>query len=138
VRVPLPVTILAALALAACAGTATPTSGPPTTAASPAATAPASAAQSAAAITCGATGTGTAATIANFAFSPNPVGVASSGFVTWTNNDTTTHTVTFDNGPDCGRVAVGANVTAQFSAPGTYAYHCSIHTSMKGSVTVTG
>jgi len=127
VRVPLPMTLGAAaalLVLTACGGgSPTPTGGGPT---------------SATAIQCGVGSGGTAATIANFAFSPNPVTVSSGGTATWTNNDSTAHTVTFDSGPNCGNVAAGASVTATFSVPGTYAYHCTIHSSMKGSVTVSG
>jgi plastocyanin len=126
VRVPLPLTFFAAaalLGLAACGGgSSTPTGGSPT---------------SGTAVKCGGSG-GTAATIQNFAFSPASATVSSGATVTWTNNDSTTHTVTFDSGPDCGRVAAGASVSAQFSVPGTYTYHCSIHSSMKGSVTVSG
>lgn len=131
-RVPLPLTVLAAIALAACGGSSTPTAGGTGT------PAPGAATPTPAAIVCAATGSGTAATIANFAFAPSPVTVSSGGFATWTNNDSTTHTVTFDSGPDCGNVAAGASVTVAFNAPGTYPYHCSIHSSMKGSVTVGG
>ena len=136
-RVSLPLTLLAVIALAACGGgtaaTATPGGGSatPTPAGGAATPTPA-------AVVCGATGTGTAATIANFAFAPNPATVSSGGLITWTNNDTTAHTVTFDSGPDCGNVAGGSAVTVQFNQPGTYPYHCTIHTSMKGSVTVNG
>jgi len=140
VRVPLPVTFLAVIALAACGGgspTAQPTSAATGTPAGATGT-PAGATATAAAIVCAATGSGTAATIADFAFAPNPVTVSSGGFATWTNNDSTAHTVTFDSGPDCGNVAAGASVTVGFNAPGTYPYHCSIHSSMKGSVTVGG
>ena len=142
-RVPLPFTLMAAVALvslAACGGGASPTpTGGGTAAPSSASAAPTGAGTApASAIQCGAGSGGTAATIANFAFAPNPVTVSSGGNATWSNKDTTTHTVTFDSGPDCGRVAAGASVSVQFSAPGTYAYHCSIHPSMKGSVTVSG
>lgn len=74
--------------------------------------------------------------IAGFKFTPDPTTASAGGTVTWTNADSATHTVTFDNGPDCGQVATGASVTATFSAPGTYAYHCTIHSKMKGTVTV--
>jgi plastocyanin len=148
VRVPLPVTFLAVIALAACGGgsptvaptsvaTGTPAGATGTPAGATATLAGASA--TAAAIVCAASGSGTAATIADFAFAPNPVTVSSGGFATWTNNDSTTHTVTFDSGPDCGNVAGGGgSVTVAFNVAGTYPYHCSIHTSMKGSVTVGG
>jgi plastocyanin len=89
------------------------------------------------AITCNASGSGTAVAISNFAFNPASANVAVNGFVTWTNSDSTTHTVTFDSGPDCGSVnASGGTQTAQFTAAGTYAYHCKIHPSMKGTIVV--
>ena len=124
-RVPLTFGAIVALALVTgCGGggsTASPTRG---------------ATQAAAAITCNASGSGTAVAIANFAFNPASADVSANGFVTWSNSDTATHTVTFDNGPDCGTVAGGANTTAQFSAAGSYSYHCKIHPSMKGTIVV--
>ncbi len=74
--------------------------------------------------------------IADFAFGPSGATTAVGGTVTWTNADGATHTVTFNDGPDCGRLSGGATVSATFSAPGTYAYHCDIHSSMRGSVVV--
>jgi plastocyanin len=75
--------------------------------------------------------------IVSFAFNPASSSVATNGFVTWTNTAGITHTVTFDNGPDCGSVSSGGGtVTAQFTAPGSYAYHCMIHPSMKGTIVV--
>lgn len=88
------------------------------------------------AIACNATGTGTPVAIADFSFNPASVTVAVNGFVTWTNSDSATHTVTFDSGPNCGNAASGATQTAQFTVAGTYPYHCAIHSSMKGSVIV--
>ena len=89
------------------------------------------------AISCNASGSGTAVSIANFSFSPASANVAVGGFVTWTNNDSTTHTVTFDSGPNCGSVSSGGGThTAQFTVAGSYAYHCSIHPSMKGTIVV--
>jgi len=96
--------------------------------------APASAA-AAAAPTCGGS-SGQAVGIANFSFSPGTISVSSGSTVTWTNSDSATHTVTFDNGPDCGQVASGSSVTASLSGPGSYSYHCKIHPQMKGTVTV--
>jgi plastocyanin len=78
---------------------------------------------------------GTAVSIANFAFNPADVTVKVGQSVTWTNNDTTTHTVTgadFDSGP----LAPGATYSHTFATAGTFDYHCSIHTSMTGKVTV--
>lgn len=74
--------------------------------------------------------------IANFAFNPQNVSVAVGANVTWTNTDTGTHTVTFDAGPDCGLVNTGQSLSRTFDTAGSFAYHCAIHTSMKGTVVV--
>jgi plastocyanin len=77
-------------------------------------------------------------TIHNFAFSPASVTVAPGTTVTWTNNDSTAHTVTADsgNGPKSGQLQQGQTYSFTFSQAGTYAYHCSIHPEMKATVTV--
>ena len=57
--------------------------------------------------------------------------------VTWTNNDDATHTVTADDGSfDSGFLNQGQTWSYTFTTPGTYAYHCSIHPWMKGTVIV--
>ena len=62
--------------------------------------------------------------------------------VTWTNNDIAAHTVTADNTTggtavfDSSNMAPGATFTYNFTAPGTYTYHCSYHAWMKGTVVV--
>ena len=59
--------------------------------------------------------------------------------VTWTNSDGTTHTVTADGGAfDSGHLADGATFQFTFKAAGVFPYHCSIHSSMNGTITVTG
>ena len=73
--------------------------------------------------------------IDNFAFSPPVVKIAAGGSVTWTNADTTTHTVTFSDSSQT--LSHGATYTKTFATPGTYAYHCNIHPSMTGTVEVT-
>jgi plastocyanin len=84
------------------------------------------------------------------AFTPNPITIslasATGGVVKWTNNDQnsgvyggtgTTHDITADNGSfTSGNMAPGATFETTL-AVGTYAYHCSIHPTMKGTVTVT-
>ena len=55
------------------------------------------------------------------------------------NKDGVAHTVTADDGSF--DVKVGAGSTATFTAPataGTYQFHCKIHSSMHGTLTVTG
>jgi len=84
-------------------------------------------------------GSGQAVTIKGFAFDPASISVTVGTTVTWTNEDGTAHTVTFDSGGvDSGHLATGATYSRTFDAPGTFAYHCAIHPSMTGTVTVTG
>ncbi len=80
-------------------------------------------------------------TIQNYAFSPSSitvvVGVNST--VTWTNTDSVSHTVTADGGAfNSPILSSGQTFTYTFSTPGTFSYHCSIHTYMKGTVIVKG
>lgn len=69
-------------------------------------------------------------------FSPNQAAVAVGDTVTWTWGGSASHNVTFDDGPASATQASGTYKRA-FSAPGTYAYHCTIHgASMSGSIAV--
>ena len=78
-----------------------------------------------------------AVTISNFAFSPASLTVAVGTTVTWTNMDTTTHTVTSNTGAfDSGNFAPNATYSHTFTSAGTYAYHCTIHPSMLGTIIV--
>jgi plastocyanin len=85
-----------------------------------------------------AVGTGqVAVSIAGFAFSPQAVTVSKGATVTWTNNDSTTHTITSDNGIwDSGEVAPGKTFSRTFNDTGTFPYHCIIHVTMKAQVVV--
>ncbi|HEY9712347.1 MAG TPA: cupredoxin family copper-binding protein, partial [Chroococcales cyanobacterium] len=79
-------------------------------------------------------------TIQNFAFSPADITVKKGTAVTWTNGDSVTHTVTetdSQTGPNSGDLAPGKSYSFTFDTAGTYHYHCSIHTEMTGTVTVT-
>ena len=76
-------------------------------------------------------------TIQDFAFGPGSISVAVGSTVTWTNQDSVSHTVTADDGSfDSGRLAQGATFSQTFDTPGTYTYHCAIHPSMTGTITV--
>jgi plastocyanin len=82
-------------------------------------------------------GGATAVSVKDFAFNPATASVPTGSKVTWTNNDTTAHTVTFDDGSaDSGNVAPAATFDHTFTTAGTFAYHCTIHSQMKGTVTV--
>ncbi len=125
------------LTLAACGGTstgatptaaptATPTTAPtatptPTLAAPTPTTAPSS---------------GNSVSIMNFSFNPKSLTVKVGTKVTWTNNDSVTHTVTADNGAFDSPVESGSTFSFTFTKPGTYAYHCSIHPSMTATIIV--
>jgi plastocyanin len=75
--------------------------------------------------------------IKNFAFSPASVSAKPGDTVTWTNNDSVAHTVTATDGSfDTGAIDPGKSASITFSAAGTFAYRCSIHPSMTGSVKV--
>jgi plastocyanin len=76
-------------------------------------------------------------TIKNFAFSPNPITVKTGTTLTVVNDDTITHTLTADNGAfDTGDLAGGRRARLTLDRPGTYTYHCQIHTFMTGTVRV--
>ncbi len=76
--------------------------------------------------------------ISGFAFSPATMTISVGDTVTWTNMDIMSHTVTSDSGTELGSSSFGKGGTYShtFSTPGTFAYHCSIHSSMKGTVIV--
>ena len=116
--------LLVAVGLAACSGSpSTPAAGPTASAVSPSG---------------GSADLKVAVSIKGFAFAPDPVVVGVGGTVTWTNDDAVAHTVTFD---DASRTSSknldpGATFSATFPKAGSYPYHCSIHSSMQGTVTV--
>jgi plastocyanin len=76
------------------------------------------------------------ARISNFSFS-GPVTIHVGDTVRWTNQDGTSHTVTADDGsftsPSLGSQGTFSHT---FNGPGTVNYHCAIHPSMQGTVTV--
>ena len=76
-------------------------------------------------------------TIAGFAFDPAAVTIQVGNVVTWTNQDSVPHTATASDGSfDTGQLANGAFETVTFDTAGTFAYVCSIHAQMTGSVIV--
>jgi plastocyanin len=77
--------------------------------------------------------------IADFAFTPDSRSAKVGDSVKWTNEDGATHTVTADDGAfDSGNLAAGKAFSFTFDKAGTFAYHCNIHQSMTGTVTVSG
>lgn len=81
---------------------------------------------------------GTKISISGNAFSPSNLSVKVGQTVTWTNSDGYAHTVVSDDGTiNSGNLDTGKTFSSSFSKTGTYAYHCSIHPYMTGTITVT-
>jgi plastocyanin len=137
-RFPVLILAVAVLALALLALGCSSSTTTTTTAAAPSATtAPAGGGTTGPATTAGGAAAGNAVSIANFAFSPTSITAKVGDKVTWTNNDSTTHTVTADdNSFSSGDLAPGASFSFTFTKAGTFPYHCSIHSSMKATVVV--
>lgn len=76
-------------------------------------------------------------TIQNFSFNPDIITVNKGDTVTWQNNDSVTHHVVVDDDTfDLGDMPSGGTSKHTFDTAGTYNYHCSIHSEMKGGVMV--
>ena len=89
-------------------------------------------------------GTGSSAPVAttavsmakSYRFDPKTIEIKAGQTVTWTNNDNFTHTVKVD-GQDDHKVDRGHSVSITFDKPGTYHYHCTLHShDMHGTVIV--
>jgi len=75
--------------------------------------------------------------IDNFAFDPNNITIALGDTVTWTNYDSSKHTVTEDNGEfDSEDLDTEDSFSWTFDVAGNYSYHCGRHSSMTGMVNV--
>jgi len=83
-------------------------------------------------------GTENSVNVQGSAFDPATLTVSVGTTVTWTNEDSVPHTITSDSGSEIGspQLSTGQTYSHTFNTAGTYAYHCSIHTFMKGTVIV--
>lgn len=78
-----------------------------------------------------------AVSIENMSFRPATLTIKTGTEVTWTNNDSLTHTITSDNNVfDSGNVSSGNTYKHTFDKAGTFPYHCSIHPSMTAEIVV--
>lgn len=120
--------------------TTTPTSGASSGAPAPTqATAPPTTTAPPPTTTAPPTGEAAALAIRNFTFQPPALRVSSGTTVTATNFDAATHTWTSDEGAwDSGNLARDATFSRAFPTAGTFPYHCTIHSSMKGTIVVEG
>ena len=78
-------------------------------------------------------------TLKTYAFHPAALSVRVGDTVTWTNQDTAGHNVVTTSGPaslHSPMLVKGASWSFTFRVAGTYAYYCSVHPDMRGSVVV--
>ncbi len=75
--------------------------------------------------------------VSGFAFHPVDLTIAAGTTVTWTNDDSVTHTTTSDTGVWSSSLSAGATAQVVFDTPGVFTYHCAIHSSMTATITVT-
>ena len=73
--------------------------------------------------------------IKNFAFDPAAITISKGTTVIWMNKDSVSHTVS-GTGFESGTLPPGQSYNFTFTEPGSFSYHCSIHTTMKGTVVV--
>ncbi|HEV7664209.1 MAG TPA: plastocyanin/azurin family copper-binding protein, partial [Chloroflexota bacterium] len=73
-----------------------------------------------------------------YSYAPSKNHVKAGSTVTWTNNGSLEHTVTFQGGIglDSGLLSTGQSAAFQFDTPGTYNYFCTPHPWMLGQVVV--
>ncbi len=149
---PLGVLLLLAVVLAVCSGNdggGDGTTSPSSSSSSPSASAPAgvTASSSTSSSSSSSTSTGPAPLSGNVArditdnaFPDGTFTIAKGTTVTWTNRGSNPHTVTEDGGAfDSGiipSVAPANTYARQFDSAGTFPYHCDVHPSMTGTITV--
>ena len=74
--------------------------------------------------------------IHGFAFDPATLNVDAGSTVVFTNHESSVHTATADDGSfDSGDLDEGESYEVHLD-PGTYRYHCTRHTSMRGTLVV--
>ena len=98
-------------------------------------------------LACGSTGPGescassgataTVAATGSLTFSPSAVTVQRTQSVCWRNDGTTFHTVTVDQGSEFDNDLPGNSTFVHlFPVVGVFAYHCNLHPTMTGTITV--
>jgi plastocyanin len=129
----------AALLLGACSsGGATTAPSAAASAAPPAASAEASAPAAGGAPCAESSAAGeVAVSIKGFAFNPASITAKVGQTITFKNEDSVPHTATLDDGScTTPQIAGGSSDGLMFTAAGTYPFHCNVHPTMKGTITV--
>jgi plastocyanin len=68
-------------------------------------------------------------------FSPASISIKVGECVTFKNDDTVPHTVSFDPG-DSYEIPAGESHDQEFTSAGSWSYHCNFHPHMQGAVVV--
>ncbi len=74
--------------------------------------------------------------IVDFAFKPGTLTIARGSKVEFENDGSTAHTATRNGGGFDKRLAPGKSFSVRFQQRGSFAYHCKIHSFMKGKIVV--
>lgn len=75
--------------------------------------------------------------ISNLSFQPASQTLGKGSIIVWRNQDTVSHTVTAGDGSfNSGPIVAGDTFVQRFDKVKTYAYSCSIHPEMKGTIIV--
>lgn len=74
--------------------------------------------------------------INDFAFHPPTLTISRGTKVNFANSSKVTHTATRGGSFNTGRIKPGRTIGIRFNSKGTFAYHCSIHPFMKGTIVV--
>lgn len=70
------------------------------------------------------------------AYAPNPIQAAIGNTIVWTNNDLLIHDIILDDGTPVGNLQPGQSSAPIAVTATTAGYHCTIHPSMVGQVTI--
>lgn len=81
---------------------------------------------------------GTTVIMKNFAFGPAELKIKAGDTVFWNNKDSVPHNIVSDAGGEITSPTISTDGTYShtFNTAGEYAYHCEIHTGMKGKIIV--
>ena len=74
--------------------------------------------------------------VVDFSFKPATLKVAPGTKVVFANRGNVNHTATRKNGFDTGLIKPGKSASIRFKRQGSFPYHCTIHSFMRGKIVV--
>jgi plastocyanin len=69
-------------------------------------------------------------------YNPKNITVKRGAMITWTNYESTIHTITSSDNFNSGNIAYGKTFSHIFNVAGLFNYHCTLHPNMTGTITV--